>query len=188
MISAMSKSMNSMAYYIVMAFFCALFIDAFGKSNIGALMAIEGAEGLKAMQLPSAVTIIGIVILTGIVNLFVGAYFCAHADATGYFSGSNTSRLSCWRFHFEHCDTANALLSVGGCLLSTLCKRHRYWNRNFYDAAIQRCIDGGLDNIPAYLLVDWLATGYSGKLCLSLIINFSFVILKSPDCPGFFMH
>ena len=73
MISAMSKSMNSMAYYIVMAFFCALFIDAFGKSNIGALMAIEGAEGLKAMQLPSAVTIIGIVILTGIVNLFVGS-------------------------------------------------------------------------------------------------------------------
>ncbi|MGX5172868.1 AbgT family transporter [Aliikangiella sp. IMCC44653] len=73
MISAMSKSMNSMAYYIVMAFFCALFIDAFGKSNIGALMAIEGAEGLKAMQLPSAVTIIGIVILTAIVNLFVGS-------------------------------------------------------------------------------------------------------------------
>lgn len=73
MIDAMSKSMNSMAYYIVMAFFCALFIDAFGKSNIGALMAIEGAQGLKALQLPSAVTIMGIVLLTGIVNLFVGS-------------------------------------------------------------------------------------------------------------------
>ena len=73
MIDAMTKSMNSMAYYIVMAFFCALFIDAFGKSNIGALMAIEGAEVLKAAQLPSWLTIIGIIILTGVVNLFVGS-------------------------------------------------------------------------------------------------------------------
>jgi len=73
MIDAMTKSMNSMAYYIVMAFFCALFISAFGQSNIGALMAIEGAELLKAAQLPSWLTIIGIIVLTGIVNLFVGS-------------------------------------------------------------------------------------------------------------------
>jgi aminobenzoyl-glutamate transport protein len=73
MIDAMTKAMNSMAYYIVMAFFCALFIDAFSKSNIGALMAIEGAEMLKAAALPSWLTIIGIIILTGIVNLFVGS-------------------------------------------------------------------------------------------------------------------
>lgn len=73
MIDAMTKSMNSMAYYIVMAFFCALFIAAFNSSNIGALMAIEGAELLKAAQLPSSITIIGIIILTGLVNLFVGS-------------------------------------------------------------------------------------------------------------------
>jgi len=73
MVQAMSKSMNSMAYYIVMAFFCALFISAFTQSNLGALLAIEGAQLLKAMQLPSGVTIVGIIILTGIVNLFVGS-------------------------------------------------------------------------------------------------------------------
>lgn len=73
MIDAMSQSMGSMAYYVVMAFFCALFISAFGKSNLGALMAIEGAEVLKAMALPSGVTIVGIILLTGFVNLFVGS-------------------------------------------------------------------------------------------------------------------
>jgi aminobenzoyl-glutamate transport protein len=73
MIDAMTKAMNSMAYYIVMAFFCALFIDAFNKSNIGALLAIEGAELLKAAALPSWLTIIGIIFLTGFVNLFVGS-------------------------------------------------------------------------------------------------------------------
>src|SRR5690606_11764425 len=41
LIGTMTKAMHSMAYYIVMAFFCALFIDAFGKSNIGALLAIK---------------------------------------------------------------------------------------------------------------------------------------------------
>ncbi|BBN82119.1 aminobenzoyl-glutamate transporter [Pseudoalteromonas sp. A25] len=73
MIDAMSKSMGSMAYYIVMAFFCALFIAAFAQSNLGALLAIEGAEVLKAMALPSSVTVIGIIFLTAFVNLFVGS-------------------------------------------------------------------------------------------------------------------
>ena len=73
MIDAMSKAMNGMAYYIVMAFFCSLFIAAFSKSNLGALLAIEGAQILKAMELPSAVTVVGIIFLTGFVNLFVGS-------------------------------------------------------------------------------------------------------------------
>lgn len=73
MIDSMTKAMQGMSYYIVMAFFCALFIDAFGKSNLGALLAIEGAQTLKALQLPSMVTIVGIIFLTAFVNLFVGS-------------------------------------------------------------------------------------------------------------------
>lgn len=73
MIVSMTKAMNGMSYYIVMAFFCALFIDAFGKSNLGALLAIEGAQLLQALQLPSMVTIVGIIFLTAFVNLFVGS-------------------------------------------------------------------------------------------------------------------
>jgi para-aminobenzoyl-glutamate transporter family len=73
LIKTMTKAMNSMAYYIVMAFFCALFIDAFGKSNIGALIAVKGANFLKEMDLPAQVTIVGIIFLTGFVNLFVGS-------------------------------------------------------------------------------------------------------------------
>ena len=72
-IDSMTKAMNSMAYYMVMAFFCALFIDAFGKSNLGALLAIEGATFLKTLQLPSMVTIVGLIFLTAFVNLFVGS-------------------------------------------------------------------------------------------------------------------
>ena len=72
-IDDMSKAMEGMAYYIVMAFFCALFIDAFARSNLGALMAIKGASALQALNLPGSVTIAGIIFLTGFVNLFVGS-------------------------------------------------------------------------------------------------------------------
>ena len=73
MVLSMSKSMGSMSYYIVMAFFCALFIDAFGKSNIGALTALKGANFLRALDLPAQITIVGIVLLTAFVNLLVGS-------------------------------------------------------------------------------------------------------------------
>jgi aminobenzoyl-glutamate transport protein len=72
-ISGMTKSIGGMSYYIVMAFFCALFIDAFGKSNLGALLALKGASFLQSMQLPGQITIIGIIILTSFVNLFIGS-------------------------------------------------------------------------------------------------------------------
>lgn len=72
-IAGMSKAMSGMGYYIVLAFFIAQFIYAFGQSNIGALMAIKGATGLQAMGLPTPVTLVGIVLLTGTVNLLIGS-------------------------------------------------------------------------------------------------------------------
>ncbi|WP_233558159.1 AbgT family transporter [Alginatibacterium sediminis] len=72
-VQAMTKAMNGMSYYIVMAFFCALFIAAFSQSNIGALMALKGAAALQALALPSSVTIVGLVFLVAFVNLFVGS-------------------------------------------------------------------------------------------------------------------
>ncbi len=73
MIDNMSKSMQSMGYYIVMAFFCALFIDAFATSNIGLLVALKGAQFLQSLALPGQITIVGIIILSAFVNLLVGS-------------------------------------------------------------------------------------------------------------------
>lgn len=73
MIDNMSKAMESMGYYVVMAFFCALFIDAFAKSNIGLLIALKGANFLQALALPGQITIVGIVFLSAFVNILVGS-------------------------------------------------------------------------------------------------------------------
>ncbi len=73
MIAGMTHAMNSMAYYLVIMFFIAQFVIAFGQSQLGTLLAISGARGLEALGLPISLTIVGIVLLTGFVNLFVGS-------------------------------------------------------------------------------------------------------------------
>ena len=72
-IGAMNRTLVPMCGYMIMAFFCALFLKAFGDSNMGTLIALSGAKVLQAMDLPGQLTIIGIVLLTGLVNLFIGS-------------------------------------------------------------------------------------------------------------------
>ena len=72
-IVGMTKSMHTMSYYLVIMFFIAQFVYAFGQSNLGVLLALQGAAFLQAMAMPAAITIVGIVILTAFVNIFVGS-------------------------------------------------------------------------------------------------------------------
>jgi aminobenzoyl-glutamate transport protein len=72
-IQGMTRSMSTMGYYIVLAFFASLFIAAFGQSNLGALLALKGAAFLKTLGLPGQVTIIGIILLSAALNLLIGS-------------------------------------------------------------------------------------------------------------------
>ena len=73
MIEGMTKAMSGMGYYLVIMFFIAQFVYAFSNSNLGVLLAVQGAAGLEALALPAGITITGIILLTGIINLFVGS-------------------------------------------------------------------------------------------------------------------
>ncbi len=72
-IEGMKKAMESMAYYMVLVFFAALFIAAFRDSNLGLLLAVKGAAFLENMQAPDTVTIVGLILLTAFINLFIGS-------------------------------------------------------------------------------------------------------------------
>ncbi|MBT8397859.1 MAG: AbgT family transporter [Gemmatimonadetes bacterium] len=72
-IKGMSEAMSSMGYYMVLVFFAAMFTKAFADSNLGALLALKGAAVLQALGLPAFVTILGIILLTGALNLLVGS-------------------------------------------------------------------------------------------------------------------
>ena len=72
-VAGMTKSMGSMSYYLVLAFFAAQFTNAFKVSNLGVLLAVKGADGLQALGLPAQVTIVGIILLSGAIDLVVGS-------------------------------------------------------------------------------------------------------------------
>ena len=72
-IQGMTEAMSGMGYYMVLVFFAAMFTKAFSDSNLGALLALKGAAILKTLGLPAFVTIVGIILLTGVLNLLVGS-------------------------------------------------------------------------------------------------------------------
>ncbi len=72
-VAGMTAAMGTMAYYLVMVFFAAQFIAAFNNSNLGLLIALKGANFLRDLNLFPQVTIVGIILLTAVVNLFVGS-------------------------------------------------------------------------------------------------------------------
>ncbi|MTI16271.1 AbgT family transporter [Rhodobacteraceae bacterium RKSG542] len=73
--SQITKSMENVVItligFIVFCFFCAQFLYVFGQSQIGALIAMSGAEFLKSIDLPPQVTILGIIFLTACLNILI---------------------------------------------------------------------------------------------------------------------
>lgn len=68
-IKSMEEVMKMLLGFMVFAFFAAQFLYVFGKSGIGTLLAISGAEFLKDLGMPSAGSLLGIIIFTGMLNL-----------------------------------------------------------------------------------------------------------------------
>lgn len=68
---AMENVVTTLIGFIVFAFFSAQFLYAFKMSNLGTLIAVSGAEGLKSLAMPAGLTIFGIIILTAILNFII---------------------------------------------------------------------------------------------------------------------
>lgn len=69
----MSEAMGDLAYYLVLAFAAAHFVAMFNWSNLGLIFAINGADVLRASNLPLWAMMGLIVLLTAIINLFIGS-------------------------------------------------------------------------------------------------------------------
>jgi aminobenzoyl-glutamate transport protein len=70
---ALSNSMSAMGYYIVLAFIAAQFIAYFSWSNLGAIMSINGAQFLQSTGITGAPLMILFIIVSMVLNLFVGS-------------------------------------------------------------------------------------------------------------------
>lgn len=69
----MTQTMASMGGYVVMAFFAGQFIAWFGKSNLGLVIAIEGAAVLKSIDLTGLPLMIAFVLFICVFNLLMSS-------------------------------------------------------------------------------------------------------------------
>jgi aminobenzoyl-glutamate transport protein len=72
-VNGMAKSLGTMGYYLVLAFFAAQFTAAFRDSNVGALISLKGATFLGNLHLSGAVVLAGVVVLTTMLDLVIGS-------------------------------------------------------------------------------------------------------------------
>lgn len=73
-VQAMIKQMNTMGYILVLTFFCYNFLGLLSYSGLGTYITYLGATGLQALGLQEfqILLIIGFILTTALINLFVG--------------------------------------------------------------------------------------------------------------------
>ncbi len=72
-IEAMADAMRSMGLYIVLVFFAAQFVEFFGYSGLGRILAVKGADALIAMNLDNPLVFIPFILMCCFVNLMLGS-------------------------------------------------------------------------------------------------------------------
>lgn len=65
--------MESLGVYMVLVFFAAQFVAYFNWTNIGLIVAVEGASLLQASGLGDIPLMVGFIIVAGFINLFMGS-------------------------------------------------------------------------------------------------------------------
>jgi aminobenzoyl-glutamate transport protein len=73
LVNAASKAMSSMGSYLVLAFVAAQFVTFFTWTNLGTILAVKGAQVLKAANMTGIPLILGFIIVTAFINLFIGS-------------------------------------------------------------------------------------------------------------------
>ncbi|WP_067726286.1 AbgT family transporter [Oceanobacillus damuensis] len=71
--AVLSDSMSTMGSYIVLVFFAAQMLAYFSWSNLGPIIAINGADLLQAMNFTGIPLIICFILLAGMINLLIGS-------------------------------------------------------------------------------------------------------------------
>ena len=71
--SHMSKAMSSMGGYLCLAFVASQFISYFNYTNLGTIIAVTGASILESANIGTIPLLIGFILITAVINLFMGS-------------------------------------------------------------------------------------------------------------------
>jgi aminobenzoyl-glutamate transport protein len=72
-VKGMSKSMETLGGYIVIVFFAAQFVAYFNWTNLGLILAVKGAEGLRSLGLGPIPLMITFILVAATINMLMGS-------------------------------------------------------------------------------------------------------------------
>jgi aminobenzoyl-glutamate transport protein len=72
-VDGMEGAMKTLAGYLVLMFFAAQFVSLFSWSNLGLVLAVNGAEVLQELQPPMLINLVMFVLMAASINLVVGS-------------------------------------------------------------------------------------------------------------------
>jgi len=73
LVADLEETLRTLAPYLVLMFFAAQFVNAFAWSNLGLLVAIQGAALLQLLALPQVMTLGLLIVLVAMINLVLGS-------------------------------------------------------------------------------------------------------------------
>ena len=68
-----SQGFSEMGNYVFMCFFISIFTNFFSVSNLGTILAISGADGLRSIGFTGIPLLIGLIVVACFVNIFIGS-------------------------------------------------------------------------------------------------------------------
>ena len=72
-VKMISQTLGEMGGYIFIVFVSAQFLSFFSKSNLGIIMAIKGADGIKSLGLAGMPLLVAYILLVAFINIFIGS-------------------------------------------------------------------------------------------------------------------
>ena len=170
-VKMMSGAMGDLAYYLVLAFFAAHFVAMFNWSNLGVIMAVQGADAIRASGMPAPVLLVLMVLLAASINIFIGSASAKWAllapvmvPMLMLLGVSPEASTAAYRVGDGATNIITPLM-VYFPLVLTFCQR---WNKEF-----------GLGSLTAVMLPFSI-----GILLSGLLLTFGWIALDLPLGPG----
>jgi aminobenzoyl-glutamate transport protein len=73
LLKGMDKAMNTLGSYLVLVFFAAQFVASFNWTNLGLILAVNGARLLGQLAWGPIPLMVAFILLTAVMNLFMGS-------------------------------------------------------------------------------------------------------------------
>jgi aminobenzoyl-glutamate transport protein len=156
---------------LVLAFFAAHFVAMFNWSNLGVIMAVQGADAIRASGMPTPILLVLMVLLAASINIFIGSASAKWAllapvmvPMLMLLGVSPEASTAAYRVGDGATNIITPLM-VYFPLVLTFCQR---WNKDF-----------GLGSLTAIMLPFSI-----GILLSGLLLTFGWIALDLPLGPG----